>query len=156
MNTDIRDPSVIAAFWSRVDVHGPNECWVWKGNIRQPQGYGNFRQTRAHRLAYEIFHGHMPDDPVIRHLCHNKLCCNPRHLEPGTPADNAADELARGNTMRGNRHGKCKLSDDDVRYIRASTMRVRDLAKKFNCAVGTISGIRGFHTRKHVEQEPVE
>lgn len=74
-------------------------CWKWLGNI-SPQGYGmtrvpgekttdgKSRRTTAHRWAYEQKHGKPADGLVLDHLCRNKWCCNPDHVEPVTQREN--------------------------------------------------------------------
>lgn len=79
-------------FWSEVGhLHRPNECWPWLG-YRVPLGYGvigrNKKLVSAHRLAYRLLRGPIPDDRVIDHLCRNRACCNPRHMEPVTSSEN--------------------------------------------------------------------
>lgn len=65
----------------------PDNCWVWKGVIAY-DGYGvakvDNKRYRAHRLVYETFKAPIPDGLVIDHLCRNRACCNPDHLEPVT------------------------------------------------------------------------
>lgn len=64
-----------------------DECWVWTGALK-PNGYGRFqhggRTTQAHRWSYELFVGEIPEGAVIDHLCSNRGCCNPAHLEAVT------------------------------------------------------------------------
>lgn len=69
-------------------------CWEWQANMSN-SGYGQLRVTRpkrrtllAHRASYEAFIGPIPDGLQIDHLCRNKRCCNPEHLEPVTHAEN--------------------------------------------------------------------
>src|SRR5689334_4116509 len=70
-------------FWSKVDRRAPAECWLWLGS-RDDKGYGrldrNKRIARAHRLAWELTHGPIPDGLVVRHRCDNPPCVNPAHL----------------------------------------------------------------------------
>lgn len=77
--------------WGKVDKSaGPTACWPWFGTINA-QGYGVFsvgtasrgtkRQVRAHRAAWAAVHGDPPLDMVLDHLCRNRACCNPAHME---------------------------------------------------------------------------
>jgi hypothetical protein len=67
-------------------------CWEWQG-YRTPAGYGqmcvNSKLNLTHRLAYELFVGPIPAGLHIDHLCRNRGCCNPDHLEPVTPGENS-------------------------------------------------------------------
>ena len=84
------------ALWGRVDKSG--ECWIWQGS-KLPNGYGTLvigsrtdgsRQRHyAHRLAYEIAVGEIPDGLQIDHLCNVRDCVNPAHLEPVTTQENS-------------------------------------------------------------------
>lgn len=61
-------------------------CWEWQGYIK-PNGYGDFRYEGgrwAHRASHELFRGPIPDGMELDHLCRNKRCVNPTHLEPVT------------------------------------------------------------------------
>jgi len=72
----------IGQFWNLVEK-GP-DCWTWHGGING-SGYGQFSLNAhfagAHRLAYELTNGAIPHGMQIDHLCRNKLCVNPSHLE---------------------------------------------------------------------------
>jgi hypothetical protein len=84
----------VARFWEKVDRRGPNECWPWLAS-RRPTGHGRLRWggrcEYAYRVSYVLKHGPIPPGQMIRHQCGNAWCVNPRHLKPGTHADNAAD-----------------------------------------------------------------
>jgi hypothetical protein len=68
--------------WSKVTI--TNECWIWTGTISS-QGYGQFERSgkryRAHRAFYEEIKGSIPFGLEIDHLCRNRACVNPTHLE---------------------------------------------------------------------------
>lgn len=76
-----------------------NGCWQWKGSL-SCNGYGQFgrdgRQTVAHRAAYEMFVGDIPTGLVLDHLCRNRGCVNPKHLEPVTHIENCSRANAGG------------------------------------------------------------
>jgi HNH endonuclease len=77
--------------WTRVDVRADAECWPYLGALTT-KGYGQFyfdgRRHQAHRVAYERANGAIPDGLQLDHLCRNRRCCNPSHLEPVTPLEN--------------------------------------------------------------------
>jgi len=84
-------------------------CWVWRGS-RTKAGYGQFNLkwengksviVRAHKLAYELLVGNVPDGLELDHLCHNRACCNPAHLEAVTHEENLRRAFER------NRKPKC-------------------------------------------------
>ena len=92
----------------------PDPCWVWNGAISG--GYGSAWDGQqvvwAHRLAYQMAHGPIPDGMTIDHaVCRNTLCVNPAHLELVTRSENAA----RGNRHRISiacKHGHLLLGDN--------------------------------------------
>ena len=97
------DPAAVR-FWSKVAAGDPRECWLWLG-AQKKGGYGHLhlgprnggRYTGAHRYAYELLRGPIPEGMVIDHLCRVHLCVNPLHLEPVTTHENL---------RRGEGHGR--------------------------------------------------
>ena len=78
--------------WERVERRG--DCWEWTGPCTEG-GYGligaggrHSPLLRTHRVAYELMVGPIPEGLHIDHLCRNRRCCNPAHLEPVTQAEN--------------------------------------------------------------------
>jgi hypothetical protein len=69
-------------------------CHVWTSTLATG-GYGRVLVS-AHRLAWELAHGPIPDGLLVLHRCDNPPCCNPEHLFLGTVADNMADKTAKG------------------------------------------------------------
>jgi hypothetical protein len=84
---------VFARFWTKVDgyLSGPDNCWIWQAGTDK-NGYGMFQlpggPVRAHRLAYEMFVGEIPEGLTLDHHCGVTRCVNPHHLEPVTGAEN--------------------------------------------------------------------
>ena len=130
--------------WSRVDIRGEDDCWVWTG-ARSPAGYGiiSWRGARVnvHRLAWflakapEAMEGEVADSPLLRsnngvfvaHTCGNKLCCNPNHMvEDHAP-------------------GPAKLNPEAVRSIRedyaTGTLKITEIARRYGVHHAAISRI---------------
>lgn len=90
MNIEARE----ADFWSHVDRPGVTQCWEWTGS--RWNGYGMTctlteprRRLRAYTLAYLLARGALPAGLELDHLCRNRACCNPFHLEAVTHAVNS-------------------------------------------------------------------
>ena len=83
--------SIQDRFWGKVDKNGPTGCWLWTASITR-SGYGHFRIGSklhpAHRVAYELSIGQIPEGLQLDHLCRVRRCVNPKHLEPVTNQEN--------------------------------------------------------------------
>src|SRR6185503_243782 len=96
----------------------PNSgCWLWLLSFGN-HGYGNAslgkRVMTAPRASYIAHYGSVPDGLWVLHRCNNKACVNPEHLYAGTHQQNM-DDVARVG------HPRRKLTEDNVRFVRAST-----------------------------------
>ena len=107
-NTPPADVSLEVRFWSRVDVfdhRDPNACALWRGH-KLPSGYGTLTDAEgtkhyAHRVAYLVTRGPVPEGMVVRHRCPDgpdRSCCRPGHMMLGTYSDNAQDTIEDGRT----------------------------------------------------------
>jgi len=95
-------PTAKTRFERHTDVRGEQECWEWKGYISRG-GYGRFRAggrslpaASAHRVAYVLAKGQIPDGMLVMHACDNRRCVNPSHLSIGSYADNNHDMMSKG------------------------------------------------------------
>jgi hypothetical protein len=151
---------VLAAFWTRVDIRGPDECWPWKE--KAVNGYGQVRvwggvTYAAHRIAWFLDRKRNPGKWKIRHKCDNGICCNPKHLVRGTQKQNVRDSIIRGRISE--RKGICnnfaKLDDDKVRWARevvlSKRMTLKQAAAQLNVNFTTIHLAVRRHTWAHVE-----
>ena len=97
----VRPHSTVAHFWSGVDRSGgQGACWPWIGSTNFSGGYGqsHFHGKRigAHRAAYILTHGPIPDGMWVLHHCDNPPCVNPAHLFLGSTTDNMRDAARKG------------------------------------------------------------
>ena len=139
-------------FWSHVEKKGENECWNWIGN-KNASGYGRIvvrygsrkvgkrKFIAAHRHAYKITNGEIPDGMMIRHSCNNRACCNPNHLSIGTHQDNMTDMVLAGRSTYGERNPTSKLTACEVEQIRLSRKNgytLKELGRIYNVSLSNI------------------
>lgn len=112
-------------------------------SARQICRYKNL-STSAHRIAYIIQHGSIPDKKFVLHKCDNAKCINHEHLEIGDHEKNMKDRQERKRTAGGTRHGMCKLTEDDVKYIKFNPDNKlgKELAIQFGITGACVSAIK--------------
>lgn len=154
-----RPTPVPARFWPKVKIGEGDECWPWLGG-RFKNGYGSFyldgRAVGAHRVAYMLHHGGALPTRFTCHRCDNPRCCNPAHLFQGSASANTQDAVRKGrhrtpngnhgNQRRGEQHGNAKLTDQQVREIRAKARAggrglVARLSREYDTPYATIYDI---------------
>lgn len=108
----MRDYIWVNRFWNRIRY--TDTCWLWLGGRSGGGGgqrgqYGDVmrhgQRLLAHRVAWSLEYGPIPDGKMILHRCDVKLCVRPTHLYAGTALDNSRDAVERGQQPRGERHG---------------------------------------------------
>jgi hypothetical protein len=159
-------------FYSRVER--TEACHIWRGT-RNKLGYGVMRpggagtnHVGAHRIAWELAHGTIPDGLIVCHRCDNPPCVNPDHLFLGTQADNVADKVAKGRCATGEAHGSrtkpesvrrgelngiAKLTTQQVLEIRtkhAEGISQHRLALQYNISLRTIHSVVKRQSWQHV------
>lgn len=111
-------------FWSKIGKKGNDECWEWKRH-KTPLGYGRFwngnRLVNAHRIAWELINGAIPEGMNILHKCDNRACCNPNHLYLGDQSDNNSDRAWRNPNNQG---GHTKLYRGEIWLIRKLKIKI--------------------------------
>ena len=153
-------------FWKKVDKtpgHGPEgDCWLWTG-ARNPCGYGNLkldgRNALAHRVSWEMRYGPIPSGPghhgtCVLHRCDVPACVNPEHLRLGSQAENVADKYQKGRGRHtgapGESHWSARLTENDVRAIRAAPGTREDIAACFGVTASHVGAIRRREKWRHI------
>ena len=139
-------------FWSKVNILGPDDCWVWTKSLNT-SGYGQFKvqagksPQKASRVAWWLTYGSHPGDLLVCHHCDNPPCCNPIHLFLGDARANARDMVRKG---RGKTHANSdgfmrdmarRLTDEQIGEARVAVAggeSRRSVARRFGCDPATI------------------
>jgi len=151
----------IKRFWSKVDVQGTDDCWLWLGAITDRR-YGTFSiqdiSVLAHPIASYLVKG-LPE-PIELHTCHhcdNPPCCNPFHHFYGTRQDNMSDSVRKGRHGMQNhpdsrpkalRNGNARLTTAQVEDICSAQLTRAELSQKHHVSVTWVGFIqRGLWRR---------
>lgn len=135
----------------------PNSgCWLWIGAKRNNYGYGSFvlgRDENAHRAAWIIYRGPIPEGKWVLHKCDVAQCVNPDHLFLGTCLENHADMNKKGRraNFAGNKHPNAKFSDEQIISIRADPRKYAEISHDYGVIEGTISRIKNRKRWAHIQ-----
>lgn len=145
--------------WDRCKNNYTSGCWEWQGACNA-NGYGVVSikefgrgSKLAHRIAWQMTHGEIPEGMCVCHHCDNRICCNPSHLFLGTYKDNNQDKVAkgRGNTLYGEASPRSILTSQDVIAIRNSVhSTAKELACKYGITYLYVYAIKKGTTWKHL------
>lgn len=134
-------------FWSKVEILDKDSCWNWKRALSDV-GYGiayfKGNLIGAHRLAWILKKGPIPEGMMVCHRCDNKKCCNPNHHFLGSNHDNMKDLVAKGLSNKGEKNGRAKLTRFqvcEIRKLNPMSGEYTFVARMFNVSRKTIQRI---------------
>lgn len=135
---------------SKVQINPDTGCWIFT-NKGAPssvpnKAYGRYQTGRksymAHRRAYELYHGPIPEGMLVCHRCDNPKCCNPEHLFLGTNEDNTRDALVKSRLRMGTECGTSKLTRNEVLAIRDDIRPSGEVSKQYGIHRGSVWTLR--------------
>jgi hypothetical protein len=151
---ELSNPTLEERFWGKVKRSEGDKCWEWTACTTG--GYGRIRidgkSQIASRVAYQLFHGAIPDKLVVCHKCDNRKCVNPSHLFLGTLQDNNFDCLSKGRIARGEKARGARLKEAQVREILSSieTLSDEEASRVYGVTLRHIRDLRKGRAWKHL------
>lgn len=136
----------------------PSGCWEFTGYVAAdgyPRIYARGRgASLAHRVAWEVAYGPIPEGLLVCHRCDNPVCVRPDHLFLGTAAENSRDMATKNRAARpaGERNPRARLTWAQVREIRAADGPSSRLAERYGVATTTVTDIRNGRRWKEAEE----
>ena len=138
-------------------TYEPNSgCWLWTGRANS-SGYGVIpagnQRLLAHRQAYLLYRGTIPDGLLVLHSCDQPACCCPDHLRVGTNLDNMRDKVERHRCQasvpksQGENHYASRLTNKAVADIRTRRMTQMNFAALYGVSISTINRAMHGHTK---------
>lgn len=139
-----------AAFVANAASAQTDSCIIWPWG-KNSNGYpAGPRRIPAHRLVCTIAHGQAFPGAHACHSCDTPACINQKHLRWGTTRENQQDSVKRNRSARGERSANAKLTEAQVKQIRAVEGSNSSIAKRFGVSIQTVQGIRHHRKWKHV------
>jgi hypothetical protein len=150
MTAAFGDPRLPKRFWNKASIQ-ESGCWEWTAS--KSQGYGRYQHEGAMRLAHRVswltLVGPAPDGLVLDHLCRNRACVNPAHMEPVTIGENTMRGI--GPTAEFARRTHCEvgheLTPENTYLFRGSIRYCRECKREWN---------RQYRKRPDVQQREQE
>jgi hypothetical protein len=134
-------------FWHRVRIGTESECWPWC-NAKDEKGYGTLyigeKHKFAHRYAYEVTYGAIPDGMKVLHTCNLLCCCNPSHLFLGDWAESGKNRIRRGRQKNawGDKSPNHVLTEEKAIALFKDTGTYAELGRKYGCDEVTAARVK--------------
>jgi hypothetical protein len=157
-------PTDLQRFWAKVERKHADQCWLWTASTWN-SGYGQFRVALpcgrqktygAHRFAWEVSHGPVPDGLHVLHHCDEPRCCNAAHMFLGTHTDNMRDAASK-RRLSVPRPSRQKVTDEQcdemVRLVQSGQLQVR-VAERFGVSKAFVGRLLKGTCRQY-RQRPV-
>lgn len=144
---------------SRTVALAESGCWIWMlatvkggyGKISYREPGNRAKSVLAHRAIWEEKNGPIPDGMLLCHTCDVSSCVNPDHMFLGTHADNSADMVKKGRSVRGEQVSHSILTRDDVLRLRGMSGTNKAIAQELGVSESSVWYARNNVTWRHVQ-----